>query len=462
MRKLLVLLVALVLVFAGAYVWAGRAAGPAIHITKPGKLVGTSTPLEVTVESPGGALTELHVFFEQNGAQTPLVVAGRNVTWQAPADYHSTNDGPDKLTVSRTLSRDSVPALASGTARILVTAARPVFFGLRQARSQAALDVQVRLERPKVSVLSTKHYINLGGSEMLVYRATPADVSSGVKVGDIEYPGFPAAGVTVDGLSISDPAVHVAFFALLYDQDVNAPMHVYARDEAGNEARAEFDHRSFPKAFKKSRIEVNDQFLDRVVPAILQSTTEIKPDGTTIDKFLAINGDLRRKNAVKIASFAPQTSHDLLWKGVVFHAFANTKVEAAFADFRTYVYQGREVDKQVHLGFDLASFAGASIVAANRGKVVFADELGIYGNCVIIDHGMGVQSLYAHLSSIGVKPGDMVEKDQQIGRSGMTGLAAGDHLHFTMLVNGHPVNPIEWWDPHWIQDRVIRKLKDAR
>jgi murein DD-endopeptidase MepM/ murein hydrolase activator NlpD len=311
-------------------------------------------------------------------------------------------------------------------------------------------------------VLSTKHYINLGGSEMLVYRATPADVSSGVKVGDIEYPGFPATGATVDGVTITDPAVHVAFFALLYDQDVNAPMHVYARDEAGNEARAEFDHRSFPKAFKKSRIEVNDQFLDRVVPAILQGTTEIKPDGAPIDKFLAINGDLRRKNAAKIASFAPQSSHELLWKGVVFHAFANTKVEAAFADFRTYVYQGREVDKQVHLGFDLASFAGASIVAANRGKVLFADELGIYGNCVIIDHGMGVQSLYAHLSSIGVKPGDLVEKDQQIGRSGMTGLAAGDHLHFTMLVNGHPVNPIEWWDPHWIQDRVIRKLREAR
>src|SRR5262249_5512666 len=158
---------------------------------------------------------------------------------------------------------------------------------------------------------------------------------------------------------------------------------------------------------------------------------------------------------------APQTSPELLWKGVVFHAFGNTKVEAAFADFRTYVYQGREVDKQVHLGFDLASFAGAKVVAANRGKVMFADELGIYGNCVIIDHGMGVQSLYAHLSSFAVKAGDLVEKDQELGRSGMTGLAAGDHLHFTMLVNGHAVNPIEWWDQHWIQDRILRKLHDA-
>ena len=145
-----------------------------------------------------------------------------------------------------------------------------------------------------------------------------------------------------------------------------------------------------------------------------------------------------------------------------FHAFANNKVEAAFADFRTYTYQGKDVDKQVHLGFDLASFANAPVLAANRGKVLWASDLGIYGNCVVIDHGLGVQSLYGHLSSVDVKVGDMVEKEQVLGKSGMTGIAGGDHLHFTMLVNGHMVNPIEWWDPHWIQDRVTRKLQEAK
>ena len=145
----------------------------------------------------------------------------------------------------------------------------------------------------------------------------------------------------------------------------------------------------------------------------------------------------------------------------MFHAFSNNAVESAFADQRTYIYKGKEVDQQVHLGFDLASFAGTPIVAANRGKVLFADELGIYGNCVIIDHGMGVQSLYAHLSSIDVKAGQTVEKEQTLGRSGMTGLAGGDHLHFTMLVNGHMVNPVEWWDSHWIEDRILRKLRGA-
>jgi murein DD-endopeptidase MepM/ murein hydrolase activator NlpD len=282
-----------------------------------------------------------------------------------------------------------------------------------------------------------------------------------VLVGTIEYPGYPAAGVTVEGVRISDPAVRVAFFSLLHDQDLNTPIRLFARDEAGNTARADFDYRVFPKPFKRSRIPLDDRFLDRVVPAILEGNTEIKPEGDSLARFLAINGDLRRKNAEKIASFATQSAPELLWRGLVFHPFTNSAVESAFADHRTYIYKGREVDQQVHLGFDLASYTGTPIVSANRGKVLFADELGIYGNCVIVDHGMGVQSLYAHLSSIEVKPGDRVEKGQTLGRSGMTGLAGGDHLHFTMLVNGQAVNPVEWWDTKWMQDRVFRKIAEA-
>ena len=218
---------------------------------------------------------------------------------------------------------------------------------------------------------------------------------------------------------------------------------------------------TFPKPFKRSRIELNDSFLNRVVPAVLETTTEVKPEGDTLQKFLVINGELRRKNAEKIASFARQSSPEMLWAGVVFHPFTSSAVEAAFADQRTYIYQGKEVDRQVHLGFDLAKVVNSPVVSANKGKVVYAAPLGIYGNCVIVDHGMGVQSLYAHLSSIGVQPGQEVAKEQELGRSGQTGLAGGDHLHFTMLVNGQMVNPVEWWDRHWIQDRIIRKLKEA-
>jgi murein DD-endopeptidase MepM/ murein hydrolase activator NlpD len=457
MRNVLVFVVVVGLVGLGVFVAAGRLPGPSIQIVAPGRFVGASTPLDVVVQSPGGRLAGLTIDLEQNGTSTRVLASG-----DSTSATHLSPDGDDRIRVTHTIGRDNVPGLKSGAATVVVTAARPVLYGLRAVTTRVRHDVQVRLERPTVSVISTHHYINQGGSEMVVYRVSPPDVQSGVVVGHIEYPGYPAAGVTADAVTITDPTVRVAFFALLYNQDVSTPIHLFARDEAGNSARADFDYRTFPKPARQSRIVLDDTFLDRVVPAILSGTTAVKPEGSPLDKFLVINSQLRQLNAAKIASFASVSAPELLWRGVVFHPFTNSAVESAFADRRTYVYEGRDVDHQVHLGFDLASFARTPVVAANRGKVVFADELGIYGNCVILDHGMGVQSLYGHLSQIGVTVGDMVEKEQVIGRSGMTGLAGGDHLHFTMLVNGQMVNPVEWWDPHWIQDRILRKLRDAR
>jgi murein DD-endopeptidase MepM/ murein hydrolase activator NlpD len=255
----------------------------------------------------------------------------------------------------------------------------------------------------------------------------------------------------------------LAFFALLHDQPLNTPISLFARDEAGNEARAMFVDNVFEKPFKKSRLEIDDRFLNRVVPEILQHAPELKiappAEGEQmLSAFLKINGDLRSMNNDTIAAISSKTSPVRLWQGP-FLQLGNSQVEASFADHRTYLYKGREVDHQVHLGFDLAVTANVPVVAANDGRVLHASWLGIFGNCVILDHGVGVQSLYGHLSSVDVKVGDAVKKGQTIGRSGMTGMAGGDHLHFTMLVHGRPVNPVEWWDPHWVHDRVDRKLE---
>jgi murein DD-endopeptidase MepM/ murein hydrolase activator NlpD len=456
MRKLAVVFVLLLLVAGGAFLYAGRLPGPAIDITSPGAFVGRSTPLDVVIDAPGSTVSSVEVVFEQNGTRSSLInrLAGQ-------ADGHVTDDGPGRVRVTHLVGRENVPGIVSGPARLVVTASKPVLFGLRQTVTTAAHDVTVRLEPPAVAVLSTHHYINQGGAELVVYRVSPADVASGVRVGDIEYPGFAATGVRAEGIAIADPAVRVAFFAVLHDQPVDTPIQLFARDEAGNSATAPFETRVFPKPFKQSRIPLDDRLIDRVVPAILAGTTEVAPEGANIDKYLVINGELRRRNAETIASFATKTSPEMLFGGVVFHPFTNTAVQSAFADRRTYVYQGKEVDRQTHLGFDLASFAMAPVPAANAGTVLMARELGIYGNCVIVDHGLGVQSLYAHLSSFTVQEGATVQKGQEVGKSGITGLAGGDHLHFTMLVNGRMVNPIEWWDPKWFEDRVLRKLREA-
>lgn len=435
---------------AGAWFWASRQSGPTIAIRQPEKFIGQSTSIELSVEAPDGQFSRIDVAIEQNGRSMPVFALGQ------PSEGGMKQDTAERIYIMRPIGKQAIPELQEGTARIVVHASRPVLRGLRQAESMAVRDVQVRLQPPRVAVLSTHHYINHGGAELVVYRATPSDVASGVRVGERTYPGFPGSAV-----GITDPAARVAFFALLADQDLNTPVELFARDEAGNEATAVVDHRPFPKPFRRSRIEVDDRFLQRVVPAIASNTRDVQIDtGDPLRAFLEINGDLRRRNAETIAALAQKTAPEMRWKDK-FQQLGNSQVEAGFADHRTYFYKGKEVDQQVHLGFDLAVTANVPILAAQRGTVLFADYLGIYGNCVIVDHGLGVQSLYAHLSSIDVKPGQAVEKGHTLGRSGMTGLAGGDHLHFTMLINGQPVNPVEWWDTKWMQDRVFRKIAEA-
>ena len=449
-RFLVFLLVLAVLVGGVAWFWAGRSAGPTITIRQPGKFVGQNSSLELMAEAPEGKFTAIDVTVEQSGKSFPVFTLD-----QPQGDIRQ--ESAERLYVMRPVGKRALPDLQSGPARIVIKASRPVLFGLRNVSSTTTHDVTVRLEPPQVSVLSTFHYINHGGSEFVVYRATPADVESGVRVGNIEYTGFPASAVGIT----SDPALRVAFFALLFDQDLNTDFNIFARDPAGNEALAALDHQVFPKPYSKSRIEIDDKFIGRVVPAIAGNSPQEKiPTDDLLSGFLMINGDLRRKNNQYLTDLAKKSAPEMLFKGP-FQQLGNSQVEARFADTRTYVYKGKEVDRQVHLGFDLAVTANVPVVAAEAGTIAHASDLGIYGNCVVIDHGLGVQSLYGHLSSIGVKVGDRVEKGAELGRSGMTGLAGGDHLHFTMLVGGQQVTPVDWWSKQWFEDRVRRKIKAA-
>jgi murein DD-endopeptidase MepM/ murein hydrolase activator NlpD len=458
MRALLKFLLVVVLLaavgFGGAWWWAGRMSGPSIDLKQPGRFVGQSTSLDLTLQAPEGRFSHASVTLSQNGVNHDVF------TLEPQAGSASTDakkGAAVRLYVIKPIGRKAIPDLRSGPAKITVRAARPVLYGLREIETVVTRDVQVRLEPPQLAVLSSFHYVNHGGSEFVVYRATPEDVVSGVRVGDKEYPGYPAKGAGIT----SDPAMRVAFFALLFDQPLDAPIQVFARDEAGNEAIAPLDNRVFPKAYQKSRIEIDDTFLGRVVPAIASNSPSIDvPAGDLLAGFLKINGDLRRENNAYIASLAKKSAPELMFMDA-FQQLGDSQVEAKFADTRTYVYKGKDVDQQVHLGFDLAVTANVPIKAAQKGVIVHAAYLGIYGNCVVIDHGMGVQSLYGHLSSIGVKVGDRIDKGQVIGRSGMTGLAGGDHLHFTMLVGGQQVTPVDWWSKQWIEDRVLRKIRAA-
>jgi len=446
--KLFLIGVVLLAIVGGAGGWymAGRQAGPTITITAPQKYVGRATAFAATVESET-PVTQPEITIEQGGQSMPFTP--EKVDWT----------GTERVTVSGTIGKSAQPALASGPATITVTARRDVLFGMRQVSNSVTQEVEVRLDPPRVAVISIHHFINAGGAEFVVMRATPPDVEAGIQVGDARYPMYPGSAV-----GLSDPDLRVGFFAWRHDQDATTRITAYARDVAGNEATAPVDYKPFPKRFLDSKIPIDQRFLDRVVPAISSNTPEItvdtgSPEGL-LKGFLEINGNLRKKNNDTIAALAAKTAPRMLWTDA-FAPMGNAQVESRFADRRTYFFEDKEIDRQVHLGFDLASVQRAPVLSSHAGTVVYANFLGIYGNCVIVDHGLGVQTLYAHLSTMGVKEGDTVTKGQELGRTGATGLAGGDHLHFTVLLQGTPVNPVEWWDQHWMDDRVFRKIKDA-
>ena len=450
------LLLAAVALAAGVYIGAGRTPGPGIEILQPTRLVGRTARFEASIDATDGVLTDVTAVIEQGGVTLPLF------SLSEPDDAAITQETETRILISRTLTRDTHPELAPGPATIVVHATRSVLFGLRERDSTTRLDIEARFDPPRLAVLSSFHYVNHGGAELIVYRVTPPDSASGVRVGDRVFPGYHASAAGVVG---ADESMRVALFALLHDQELDTPMRLFARDEAGNEAEITFDHRVFPQRFRRSRITISDRFLEQVVPDIVARSDEFRtlplpPDAGLLERYLAINGGLRRLNAARIMALAADTAAERLWTEP-FRQLGNSQVESGFADHRTYVYNGDDVDQQIHLGFDLAATANVPVLAANTGRVIWADFLGIYGNCVIVDHGMGLQSLYAHLSSINVSPGDTVSIDDELGRTGLTGLAGGDHLHFAILLQGWPVTPMEWWDPHWLEDRITRKLRAA-
>ena len=420
---------------------------PAVKVTPSQKAIGRA-PAKITVEADEAAygVCDLRATLVQGALSVPLgeVTYPPNPWWRF---WRRGVHGSALLEVE--VGRERIPELKEGTATIRAEATNASWARFGKGRTTVVeTNIVVQLSPPRLEVLSAQHYINQGGSECVVYRVSGSATVSGVRVGSYFFPGYPLPGGAA--------GTRLAIFAFPWDADAGSVPTVAARDEAGNEAVAKFSYKLFPKIFNSETVELSDDFLHRVVPEIL-GQSGIASQGDLLKDFLEINRNMRRRNAATLVELAAASRPERLWNGA-FTQLGNSKVEASFADHRSYRYQGRIVDQQVHLGFDLAVTANHPVDAANDGVVVLAKYFGIYGNAVVIDHGLGLMTLYAHMSSIDVKEGEKVTRGQTLGRSGATGLAGGDHLHFSVLVAGIPVSPVEWWDAHWIHDRIEAKL----
>jgi len=310
------------------------------------------------------------------------------------------------------------------------------------------LPVTVDLTAPRLEILTSQHNLRLGGVDLAVFRQSPDTVRSGVAVDNYFFPSTTRY--------FADADVALAFFAAPQNLTGNIRFFVVASDAAGNERRVELPARVKMRKFEERTLDIDDAFLARKVPEIIEAT-RVTPPGEPVQQYLYINRELRAQNETKIREVTQTSYATPLWNGA-FLRQPNAAPLSSFADRRTYKYNGEVIDHQIHLGYDLASLKLSPVVATQSGVVVFADNLGIYGNAVIIDHGLGIFSLYGHLSTMAVKSGDSVTAGQQIGQTGETGLAGGDHLHYSVMLHGVHVDPIEWWDPHWLKDHVTARL----
>jgi murein DD-endopeptidase MepM/ murein hydrolase activator NlpD len=398
--------------------------------------LGAATPLTLHVKAPHG-LRQVTAYVEQNGARYKAwetTQPSRRLFWQRHV--------PD-ANVSFTVGTKTTPQLKDGKAKLIVEVTSNDFRG---SKAEVGKDVNIVTQPPMLSVDSDQHYLYLGMADLVTFNVSGYATESGVRVGDQIFRSWPMPGGKPGMFSL---------YAFAWNMPPSTVPVVYATNPAGNMATGqmiiEFPKKEQPK-YRARDLQIDDRFMQKVV-------NELDPNGSgdIVTRFVKINSEMRKANNKTLADLRFKTEPHFLWSQP-FQQQHNSKVEANFADVRNYIYQGKKIDQQVHLGYDLSITQHVGVEATNDGRVVYAAPLGIYGNCIVVDHGYGLQSIYGHLSEIDVHEGDMVKRGQIMGKSGQTGMAGGDHIHFSMQLEGVQIDPKEWWDAHSIKDHIAKRV----
>ncbi|MBI5676332.1 MAG: M23 family metallopeptidase [Nitrospirae bacterium] len=387
-------------------------------------------PLDKTITLNGRNLKSINISIIQNGKETELL--------------SDTPDGGKKIYALQIKPREL--KLTDGPAKVVVKAKAGIL-----KKVEHEINSTIDTVPPALEVLKTPEVIHQGSTGFALLRAGDASslyVSNQGKT----FKAFKTAAKEDSGVKQA-MADYIVFFPVPLDIKDNRFFAV-AEDAAGNKIVRSLPSRFMPVTYKTSSITIGDAFINTVIAPLL-NTTEISDP---VKAFKTVNEEMREKNRIKLDEITQTSSPEILWRGG-FLQLKNGQVMATYGDKRTYLYNGSAISSSVHLGYDLASLAHSPVEAANNGVVKYAGELGIYGNAVIIDHGLGVMSLYGHLSTIMVKEGQSVNKGDIIAKTGSTGLAGGDHLHFGILVQGYEVSPLFWWDEHWIKDNILSNLE---
>jgi len=429
------LLLAVIGLLGGGYYLAPRFEREAPQIKLPDAAVLGPAPMEIVVADPGAGLKSVSATLTIGGTEHTLAseqyaqaVAEKKITVALPAKLTGVKEGPAVL---RVVARD---------------ASWWNFFRGNETTVQKNLSID--FTPPTIELVADDRYVNFGGVGVIVYKASADTATSGVRLGNHFFPGFP-------GQIKGHPDYFIAFFAHAYDVPPEVKAQLVATDQAGNTREMPLVYELKDVKYRKSTIALSDAFVQKIMPLLGDVGAR---QGTPKEIFVRINKGLRKENEDRIAAVTGKATPSILWHGA-FSQLSNSKVEANFADSRTYTYDNEPIDTAFHLGYDLSVTKHYPVEAANSGTVAFTGDLGIYGNAVILDHGLGLFTLYGHLSSIAVKVGDSVQQRQTLGNTGETGLAAGDHLHYGVYLDGVAILPVEWWDQKWINDNINPKLE---
>lgn len=425
--SILVFLLAAVAVGGILYLKDRRA--PELTLTPGEGYLGAESSFSLTAVDPTTGIKNLSVIATQKGRSVALL-------------KQDTFANPLEATVEFDLSQTK---FRNGPVSITVSATDRSIYNMGQGNTaNKTWEFKLDTKKPRVVVLSGQHNLNRGGSGCVAYTVNEDVSKSGVQIGDEFFRGYKQANGN-----------YLCLFAFPQDMTVEqfSPV-LIATDKAGNTRKDSFYYHVNDRKFRHDVINLPDRFLNAKMP---QFEDEFPDAPTQLERYLMVNRELRVKNRAAMHKLGSESTATPMWEGR-FSRLPNAANRAGFGDRRTYKYAGKDVDHQTHLGIDLASVRHAPIPAANNGKVVHTGFFGIYGESVVIDHGLGLMSLYSHMSSIDVSVGDMVKKNQIIGRTGATGLAGGDHLHFGVFVGGVPVNPIEWWDGRWIDNNITSRM----
>ena len=431
-----ILLIIVIALAGAAYYLAPRFEREAPQIKVPDADLLGLAPMQIVVADAGAGLKSVGATLSIGGTEHTLVseqyaqpLREKKITVALPSKLAGVKEGPAVL---RVVARD---------------ASLWNFFKGNETVIQKNLVIDIT--PPTIELIADDRYVNFGGVGVIVYKSSADTATSGVRIGAYFFPGFP-------GQIKGHPDHTLALFAHPYNAPADAKAVLVATDKAGNTREMPLAYELKNVKYRKSTIAISDNFLQNKIAPLLNDVGARQ--GTPKEIFVRVNKGLRKENEDKISAITKKTTPAMLWSGA-FSQLSNSKVEANFADQRTYTYNSEPIDTAYHLGYDLSVTKHYPVEAANSGAVAFVGDLGIYGNTVILDHGLGLFTLYGHLSSIDVKVGDAVKQRQSIGNTGETGLAAGDHLHYGVYLDGVAVLPVEWWDQKWIKDNIEPKLE---